>query len=46
MKTARMTISLEEEDMKQIKNFCKDSGFNLSSKTVQLWKQFIENESK
>ena len=46
MKAARMTLSLEEKDMKQIKKFCKDNGFNLSAKTVQLWKEFIENENK
>lgn len=46
MKAARMTLSLEEKDMEQIKKFCKDNGFNLSAKTVQLWKEFIENENK
>lgn len=47
MKDGRITISLETKDEKLIKQFCKENSFNMSDKTVQLWKQFIkEYENK
>jgi hypothetical protein len=42
MKDGKMNISLAKTDMKLIKDFCRKHSFNLSDKTVQLWKQFID----
>jgi len=46
MKDCKISISLDKKDMKIIKDFCKENSFNLSDKTVQLWKQFITIHKK
>ena len=42
----KITISMSEKDMKLIKNFCRKNSINLSARTVQLWKQLIEQSKE